>query len=148
MRDRSQHGFPYKKAGEKSNCNHCYNGIRGDIKNDGRIEVFKCEYCHSEKFTTPEPLPTPYENELLTILIEEAAEVIQRATKAKRFGLKEVQPGQKLNNVERLSLEVGDFIHMVNMCRNEGMVTSTCTVQGMSRKKEQLKKFMQTSKGG
>ncbi len=45
-----------------------------------------------EKFTTPAPLPTAYQREILTILIEECAEVQQRATKMLRFGIEETQP--------------------------------------------------------
>lgn len=39
---------------------------------------------------------------LLTILAEECAEVAQRASKALRFGLDEVEPGQEATNAERL----------------------------------------------
>jgi NTP pyrophosphatase (non-canonical NTP hydrolase) len=45
---------------------------------------------------------------LLICLIEECAEVIQRACKAIRFGLDEVQPGQHLNNHDRISEELSD----------------------------------------
>jgi len=48
----------------------------------------------TDKFITPCELPTEYEREVLTILMEECAEVIQRASKALRFGLDEVQPEQ------------------------------------------------------
>lgn len=40
---------------------------------------------------------------LLACLAEEAVEVAQRATKAMRFGCNEVQPGQPLCNVQRIS---------------------------------------------
>lgn len=46
---------------------------------------------------------------LLTILIEEAAEVQQRATKALRFGMTETQPGQQMNNAARLHMEICDL---------------------------------------
>lgn len=39
---------------------------------------------------------------LLDVLMEECAEVIQRASKAIRFGLHEVQPGQTKDNSQRL----------------------------------------------
>lgn len=47
---------------------------------------------------------------LLNVLIEECAEVIQRATKAKRFGLWEIQPEQRLTNQERLVYELNDLV--------------------------------------
>ena len=52
---------------------------------------------------------------LLFILAEEAAEVAQRASKAARFGLAEVQPGQELTNAQRLMQEVNDFVAVCTM---------------------------------
>lgn len=50
----------------------------------------------------------------LICLIEEAAEVVQRACKALRFGLWEVQDGQKLTNKERLQQEWIDLVSVAN----------------------------------
>lgn len=47
---------------------------------------------------------------LLDVLIEECAEVIQRATKAKRFGMWEIQPEQRQTNIERLIYELNDLV--------------------------------------
>lgn len=47
---------------------------------------------------------------LLDILIEECAEVIQRVTKAKRFGMYEIQPEQKLTNQQRIVYELNDLV--------------------------------------
>jgi len=52
---------------------------------------------------------------LLTILAEECAEVAQRATKALRFGLEEVQEGQDLTNAERLADELDDLLGVVRI---------------------------------
>lgn len=52
---------------------------------------------------------------LLDILIEECAEVIQRATKAKRFGLEEVQPEQPLTNNQRIVYELNDVLAVAEM---------------------------------
>lgn len=52
---------------------------------------------------------------LLICLIEECAEIIQRVCKAIRFGLDEVQPGQELNNLERIGQEVDDFQGIATM---------------------------------
>lgn len=57
---------------------------------------------------------------LLTILAEECAEVAQRATKALRFGLDEVQPGQDLTNAERIVVELTDLFAVVLMLEEEG----------------------------
>lgn len=57
---------------------------------------------------------------LLSILAEECAEVAQRATKAQRFGLSEIQPGQELTNAERIMQEVHDLYGIVEMLQYEG----------------------------
>lgn len=54
---------------------------------------------------------------LLTILAEECVEVAQRATKALRFGLSEVQTGQALNNSERIARELEDLVALVELCQ-------------------------------
>ena len=45
----------------------------------------------------------------LTCLAEECSEVAQRISKALRFSLNEVQPGQSLNNAQRISGELKDL---------------------------------------
>ena len=52
---------------------------------------------------------------LLDILIEECAEVIQAVTKAKRFGLQEIEPGQSLTNLEQLMYELNDVAATANL---------------------------------
>lgn len=52
---------------------------------------------------------------LLVILAEECAEVAQRAIKAARFGLQEVQPDQELTNLQRLVYELNDLAAMADM---------------------------------
>jgi hypothetical protein len=64
----------------------------------------------SRRFVSPCTPPEGRVRELLIILMEEAAEVQQRAAKALRFGLDEIQPGQELTNANRIEDEVGDFI--------------------------------------
>lgn len=52
---------------------------------------------------------------LLWILAEECAEVAQRASKAARFGLLEVQPEQQLTNLERVIYELNDLVATADM---------------------------------
>lgn len=98
----------------------------------------------SEKFVTPEPLPTPYEREILTILIEECAEVQQRATKLLRFGRDEVQRDQPHSNMMRLSQELGDLMEMVKLAKSIGLVSKEGMLDGMKRKEWHLRKYLQT----
>ena len=102
----------------------------------------------TEKFVTPEPLPTPYERELLTILIEEAAEVQQRATKMLRFGIHEVQPGQPHTNRERLSIELGDLMAVITLSLEPDvdLINAAIVENQIEKKIIKLEKFMQSSK--
>lgn len=77
---------------------------------------------------------------LLTVLTEECAEVAQRACKAARFGLSEIQPGQEEDNVRRLERELADLMATADLLglrvREEDKVA----------KIEKLKKFMEYSR--
>lgn len=52
---------------------------------------------------------------LLVILGEESSEIGQRTSKAIRFGLSEIEPGQPEDNKRRLEREVADLIGMARM---------------------------------
>jgi NTP pyrophosphatase (non-canonical NTP hydrolase) len=101
----------------------------------------------AEKFISPGTPCTPHQREILDILIEECAEVIQRATKAKRFGLDEVQPGQPHTNAVRLAHEIGDVIAMIALCEEKCGVSRYEQMIGMENKARQLAKYMQTEEG-
>jgi NTP pyrophosphatase (non-canonical NTP hydrolase) len=55
---------------------------------------------------------------LLSITAEECAEVAQRVTKAMRFGLTEIQPGQPFTNADRIMAEFNDLQAMIEMHRH------------------------------
>jgi hypothetical protein len=96
-----------------------------------------------DKFVTPGRMPTPYEAELLIILMEECAEVQQRASKALRFGLDEIQPDQPHDNVHRLSLEVGDLVAVLDLGVVVGLVDEDVVLDQQEIKLNKLTKFMQ-----
>ncbi len=96
-----------------------------------------------EKFVTPGELPSAYEREVLTILMEEAAEVQQRASKILRFGRDEVQPGQDLTNKVRLSGEVGDFLALVDEAKAAGLLDVDTITEAVRLKRVKLRIFMQ-----
>lgn len=73
---------------------------------------------------------------LLTVLGEECAEVIQRASKAIRFGMAEVQPGQHENNRRRLERELADVAATVELLGLE------IREEDKAAKREKLTKFM------
>lgn len=79
------------------------------------------------------------EQHLLTILAEECAEVVQRATKAIRFGLDESQPGQR-DNRKRLENELGDLLGMVDM------LGLTPSAERRAAKPERVEHYMKLSR--
>jgi hypothetical protein len=99
-------------------------------------------------YKTPAALPNDYERELLTILIEEAAEVQQRATKMLRFGRDEVQPGQKYTARDRLSEETGDLVAIMNLCMDEQLIERGLVEKQIPWKLAKLQKYMQSKKTG
>ncbi|MDE4297051.1 hypothetical protein PXK56_17840 [Phaeobacter gallaeciensis] len=98
------------------------------------------------KFVSPEPQPTGYEAELLDLIIEECAEVIQRVTKMKRFGVKEIQPGQDFTNAERLSHELGDLSAVVQRAIDADLVCEDSINEQIPLKHAKLDKFLQNEK--
>jgi len=73
---------------------------------------------------------------LLTIFGEECAEAAQRASKAIRFGLAEVQPGQPDDNRRRLEREYSEVVAMADLL---GLKVRD---EDKAAKVEKVKKFM------
>jgi hypothetical protein len=98
---------------------------------------------NQDKFVSPFAEPSAAERELLNVLAEECAEVIQRATKMARFGRMEIQPGQSLKNAQRLGLEVGDLLVMIERCTAAGLIDAGSVEDGRINKAKQLAKYLQ-----
>lgn len=79
---------------------------------------------------------------LLTILSEECAEVSQRVSKALRFGLKEIQPGQLFTNAERICEEICDLYAVVEMLEDSGALQGVVDIDRIQAKKARVKEFM------
>ena len=82
---------------------------------------------------------------LLTQLAEECMEVAQRASKAIRFGIDEIQPGQELTNVERLRLEFSDLMAICDMLFYEGINLSV-EQSLIDAKQAKVEKFLEYSR--
>jgi NTP pyrophosphatase (non-canonical NTP hydrolase) len=80
------------------------------------------------------------EQHLLTILAEECGEVVQRASKAIRFGLDESQPGQLDDNKKRLEGELGDLLGMIDM------LGLTPDAERRAAKPERVEHYMERSR--
>lgn len=79
---------------------------------------------------------------LLTILAEECTEVAHRATKALRFGLGEVQPGQGLTNAERIVYELTDLLAVAMMLADEGHLVLEDQREAEVAKRAKVEKFL------
>lgn len=79
---------------------------------------------------------------LLTCLAEECVETAQRITKALRFGLAEVQPGQPLTNLERINQELTDLLGVASLCCDHGIDIDP-NPDAFAAKKAKVLKFAQ-----
>lgn len=83
---------------------------------------------------------------LLACLAEECDEIGQRAMKALRFGIDEVQPGQPFTNGERIISEFFDLLGVIDMLHREGVLPRQLPgADGNARielKKAKVEKFM------
>lgn len=96
-----------------------------------------------DRYISPCAPPEGYEREVLTILVEECAEVQKCATKMLRFGIEEVQPGQSLSCAYRLGLEIGDVLEMIDRAIEAGLCSAASIEAGRIHKRMQLAQFMQ-----
>ena len=72
--------------------------------------------------------------ELLTVLQEECAEVIQEASKIKRFG-------HLPYNLTRFEKEIGDLWCMIELCHEYDLISYTAIEEYSQLKREKLKKY-------
>jgi NTP pyrophosphatase (non-canonical NTP hydrolase) len=75
----------------------------------------------------------PYDQELLTILMEEAAEVIQEASKCIRFGVD--------GNMAHLEKEIGDFMCMIELLHEHDHISFNRLERFVEEKRNKLKKY-------
>lgn len=89
---------------------------------------------------------------LLSIVGEEGSEVAHRTSKAMRFGLDEIQPGQPDTNGERLRFEVYDVIttYLIAAEENDGLpplhLDPDIIAQVTATKRAKIEKFMAISR--
>lgn len=88
---------------------------------------------------------------LLCCLAEECAEVAQRVSKALRFGLSEVQPGQPYNNAVRISVELTDMCAVMEMLEEAGALPQVHTADiqeaALAAKKSKVRAYLEYSMG-
>jgi hypothetical protein len=62
-----------------------------------------------------------------------------------RFGCAEVQRGQEATNMERLAMEVGDLLVMIEETELVGLIRRATIEKGRRRKRQRLAQYMQTT---
>lgn len=84
---------------------------------------------------------------LLTCLGEECAEVAQRVSKALRFGLDEIQPGQDQTNAQRIVEELDQVLAVARILEIEQVLPRTCADAAVvNHKLEKIERFMAISR--
>jgi NTP pyrophosphatase (non-canonical NTP hydrolase) len=81
------------------------------------------------------------EREVMNILSEECAEVIQAISKCHRFGIDNYKPGKPKTNREHLEEELGDLLAMIDILKEMGVVDSSNLELANRAKIEKLKKW-------
>jgi len=79
--------------------------------------------------------------EVMDILQEECAEVIQAVSKISRFGIDNFKPGKAKTNREHLEEELGDMIAMICILEKMGVVNQDALELATKAKIEKLKKW-------
>jgi len=79
--------------------------------------------------------------EILNILQEECAEVIQAVSKCDRFGIDNFKPGKPKTNREHLAEELGDLQAMIDLCIKFDLVGSEQISIAADNKIAKLKKW-------
>ena len=78
-------------------------------------------------------------NEILNILTEECAEVIQAISKVQRFGIDNTNPFSTETNREHLEQEIGDVLTMIDLLYVKGIISNENVLEAQKRKISKLK---------
>ena len=80
-------------------------------------------------------------NEVMDILQEECAEVVQAVSKIRRFGIDNAKPNTQYTNREHLEEEIGDLLAMIDILMVNDIVSWGHLHQAKRAKIEKLKKW-------
>jgi hypothetical protein len=78
-------------------------------------------------------------NEILVILQEEAAEVIQIISKIHRYGINNINPITNESSLETLHKELGDLQCMIDLCIEKQIIKPHLLQHYVRAKREKLK---------
>jgi hypothetical protein len=87
---------------------------------------------------------TPYQEECLTILMEECGETVQEICKIFRFGIHNASHhAPDKSHLECLQQEMGDLLAMIELVKSSGIgITETGLAIGKDKKLEKVKMWM------
>jgi NTP pyrophosphatase (non-canonical NTP hydrolase) len=80
-------------------------------------------------------------NEVMNILSEECAEVIQAVSKINRFGMDNYKPGKPKTNRQHLEEELGDLMAMIDILQEMDVVSYANIERAAEAKHEKLKQW-------
>jgi NTP pyrophosphatase (non-canonical NTP hydrolase) len=80
-------------------------------------------------------------NEILSILQEECAEVIQAVSKVNRFGFLGMNPKDHRNNRQHLEEEIGDLICMIELLVENNLINQANIDSAAVNKRTKLRKW-------
>jgi NTP pyrophosphatase (non-canonical NTP hydrolase) len=80
-------------------------------------------------------------NEVMSILQEECAEVIQAVSKINRFGMDNSKPGEVKTNRQHLEEELGDLAAMITLLEMNGVISQFNIEKAKLAKFDKLKKW-------
>jgi len=81
------------------------------------------------------------EHEVMNILSEECAEVIQAISKCHRFGIDNIKPGKPKTNREHLEEELGDLLAMVDIMLEKNLIKQDSLNIAKTNKIQKLKQW-------
>ena len=85
--------------------------------------------------------PAPNIPEVLSILQEECAEVIQAVSKVQRFGLQAHHPERTATNKQELEEELGDLLAMIQILTDQNFLDKASITLATQAKTQKLKQY-------
>jgi hypothetical protein len=85
------------------------------------------------------------EEHLLVILSEECSEVIKEVSKALRFGLLDIEPGQPDTNYKKIQYELNDLYAIVELLHEKKIISLDFNRVLIEKKKIKMLKWLEYS---
>lgn len=128
---------PYQIGHRLFQAGHGISSLWGAVKLDEEMDEAQRGYDDAQKGIKMET----NNNEVMDILQEEAAEVIQAVSKIRRFGADNAKHGTEQTNVQHLEEELGDMLAMIDILMINNVVSWGNLHAAKRAKIEKLKKW-------